>query len=933
MTPPSQAQPPRQPPRQQTVLVARSFLRHALSAVCRSRLEGAARVRARARARARASASVAAAAAESAATTAAEADGAAFEEPSSSLLDRWFRPARFGDVPNRLLAAPAAGGGGGTGACCGSARSRGGDSSGDDGGDAHADDGDAAPTEGEDWAAAISSELCGWLERGAPVPGGHRRQPQHQRQGGGILDRLLGLPSRPRPWSGGGAEGNDGDARAAEEGDGDGGGGGQGNGRGGGAATTATTATAAVLVVATWIRGTAGEGDDEDDDFDEEDDGNEENDEEERNDDWNRPADGVILERFRFSLRPAPTPTPPPTPATSTSTSAASAHSRYFAQLRTALRTLRGYCDGDDSKAMVDPTEEVDYDAVGRAFTFVVEEEVEEMEEEEEVEDNEEQEKTEVEGDENACGLFTKASRHNPLDDHHALTMLRCRRRWTSSNDVDGASASTDSSSSYDDNDDDDEDGLGSSTLTTNRGMAADDMYSMNHTDAGIDASDLAGGGTATMMMMMAQQTQSQSQSQADHWTERTERTADGTDDQSATGKDGQSQSQSQFTEAKNGEDYTHSQSLYFGDDDGSSDGDDDDDDDDNGGVDRYHLGSIDLGDRLLSVSVERSICAPNSPVVRLLFGDDDDASDNTMEAESATSRSESRRQRDDDMFSVTTTLPSQGAMGYSLYRHMQPIDAHPSHDDNLEGGSDDASNGSMVTPPPPMSTILVRTNSDARQADLNGSIESTQPSQGTGFSTQQSSITEGASQRSRRRKGSKKKKSARARANADVSKIMGVRRRDCIPRTRKSKSPPALTPMPPAGNAARSTGKRPALASALRNGSGKRPALSNAANNRSTRFSPLPKVGNGGGNTPMRRAFGTSSRSPAISSTSTVLLGSAANNTPVPVGGASGRSPAISGTSTATVLMSRYGSVSEAETVLMSRTPTPPRKGMGRQG
>ena len=248
----------------------------------------------------------------------------------------------------------------------------------------------------------------------------------------------------------------------------------------------------------------------------------------------------------------------------------------------------------------------------------------------------------------------------------------------------------------------------------------------------------------------------------------------------------------------------------------------------------------------------------------------------------------------------------------------------------------DDASNGSMVTPPPPMSTVQVRTNNNA-QTDLNGSMESTQPSQSTGCSTQQSTITEGASQRSRRRKGSKKKQSARARANADVSKIMGVRRRDCIPRTRKGKSPPALTPMPPAGNAARSTGKRPALASALRNGDGcgggKRPALSNAANRRSTRFSPLPKVGNGGGNTPMRRGVGPSSRSPAISSISTVLLGSAANNTPVPADGASGRSPAISGTSTATILMSRYGSVSEAETVLMSRTPTPPRRDTGRQG
>jgi len=360
-------------------------------------------------------------------------------------------------------------------------------------------------------------------------------------------------------------------------------------------------------------------------------------------------------------------------------------------------------------------------------------------------------------------------------------------------------------------------------------------------------------------------------------------------------------------------------------------DGEDGHDAEEGGGVDRFHLGSVDLGgDRRLTVSVERSVCAPESSVVRLLFGDNDDDGD-TGGGEELEGEAASYRLCTDDTFSVSTTLPSQETMGYSARRRGQQM--HCPSDPEVGGRADEASIGSMVTPPPPSGSAARPRATTAKEAE-EGTVAPSRPSQNTSFSTQQSSATEGASQRSRRRKGPKKKQSGRVRANADVAKVMGVGRRECIPRTKHRTCPPALTPMPPAGSAARSTGKRPALTSALRNGngSGKRPALSSAANrSRSTRFSPLPKANNGGGanNTPMCRGVGSGepSRSPAISSASTVLVGSA-NNTPVPVAGGSGRSPANSGTSTATVLMSRYGSASEAETVLMSRTPTPPRRG-----
>ena len=70
---------------------------------------------------------------------------------------------------------------------------------------------------------------------------------------------------------------------------------------------------------------------------------------------------------------------------------------------------------------MVDPTDGADYEAVGRGLTFVMENE-EELEEEEEEEEEEMEEVGEGGNDENACGLFAKSSRRNPLDDHHART-------------------------------------------------------------------------------------------------------------------------------------------------------------------------------------------------------------------------------------------------------------------------------------------------------------------------------------------------------------------------------------------------------------------------------------------------------------------------------------------------------------------------------
>ena len=367
--------------------------------------------------------------------------------------------------------------------------------------------------------------------------------------------------------------------------------------------------------------------------------------------------------------------------------------------------------------------------------------------------------------------------------------------------------------------------------------------------------------------------------------------------------------------------------------------------------VARFHLGSAHLGGgRHLTVSVERSVCGPESPVVRLLFGGvsngDDGGVTGTEESEEGAASDRERRNANDDAastFSASTALPSQETMGYRFSTYRRGRQMHRPSDHEAAGRDGEASIGSMVTPPPPPAGGAASRPrvAAARVAEaVEGSLAPSQPSsQATDYSTQQSSATEGASQRSsRRRKGIKKKQSGRARANAEVAKILGVGRRECIPRTKRRTAPPppALTPMPPAGSAARPTGKRPALTSALRNGdgSGKRPALSaNAANrgSRHIRFSPQPnKFGNGGGanNTPTRRGVGTGgpSRSPAISSTSTVLVGSA-NNTPVPVAGGSGRSPANSGMSTATVLMSRYGSVSEAETVLMSRTPPPPIK------
>lgn len=367
--------------------------------------------------------------------------------------------------------------------------------------------------------------------------------------------------------------------------------------------------------------------------------------------------------------------------------------------------------------------------------------------------------------------------------------------------------------------------------------------------------------------------------------------------------------------------------------------------------VARFHLGSAHLGGgRHLTVSVERSVCGPESPVVRLLFGGasngDGGGVTGAEESEEGAASDRERRNANDDAastFSASTALPSQETMGYRFSTYRRGRQMHRPSDHEAAGRDDGTSIGSMVTPPPlPAGGAAARPRATAArvaEAVEDSLAPSQQSSQATDYSTQQSSATEGASQRSsRRRKGTKKKHSGRARANAEVAKILGVGRRECIPRTKRRTPPPppALTPMPPAGSAARSTGKRPALTSALRNGdgSGKRPALSaNAANrgSRHIRFSPQPnKFGNGGGanNTPTRRGVGTGgpSRSPTTSSTSTVLVGSA-NNTPVPVAGGSGRSPANSGMSTATVLMSRYGSVSEAETVLMSRTPPPPIK------
>ena len=691
----------------------------------------------------------------------------------------------------------------------------------------------------------------------------------------------------------------------------------------------AASEAAVTLVMATWIRSTDGDGDcgsygscgsDGSDGGDD--------------------ADGVVLERFRFAVTTRGEASGGDINVNaeqhayhlqqsqrSSSSSSANRHHQqhYLSDLAFALRSIQAYCEEESD--YVDPgdcSDSADYVAVGRGVTMVteeVEEVVEEGEEEGEEEEGEEESSSGGATDTDGDGRLFAAT-PGGLDPLHAADARAALLQGRMQGEGDGGFRTcTDGTENY----------TGSSTGTAG---------TESQNTAGTAAASSFGvvGGTTTMMMAQ--------HSQRSEWTERT-----GTACTHFTSGGGSMDTpenghgHSQFDSHGDGygtDDIRRSMSICSQDSDFGADFAD---------VARFHLGSAHLGGgRHLTVSVERSVCGPESPVVRLLFGGVSNGDDGGVtvaeESEEGAASDRERRNANDDAastFSASTALPSQETMGYRFSTYRRGRQMHRPSDHEAAGRDGEASIGSMVTPPPPPAGGAASRPrvAAARVAEaVEGSLAPSQPSsQATDYSTQQSSATEGASQRSsRRRKGIKKKQSGRARANAEVAKILGVGRRECIPRTKRRTAPPppALTPMPPAGSAARPTGKRPALTSALRNGdgSGKRPALSaNAANrgSRHIRFSPQPnKFGNGGGanNTPTRRGVGTGglSRSPAISSTSTVLVGSA-NNTPVPVAGGSGRSPANSGMSTATVLMSRYGSVSEAETVLMSRTPPPPIK------